>query len=65
MVTHAFEPLVPLLTPPQEKMLVLFVALTAKVDMVWSPGILSVTVTVFVLDAAVKPTGKVVWQVAL
>src|SRR2546422_6536065 len=38
---------------------------TEKVDTVESPGVLLVTVTSLPLGLAVKPTGKVVWQVAL
>src|SRR5438094_947813 len=38
---------------------------TEKADMVASPGVLLVTVTELPLALAVKPTGKVVWQLAL
>src|SRR6266568_4082605 len=57
-------PLLPVVTPaPQSKMPALFDAPTAKVETPWSPGML--TVTVLPLALAVKPTGKVVWQLAL
>jgi len=44
-------------------MLVLFVAATENV--VKLPFVLSVTITALPLALAVKPTGKVVWQLAV
>lgn len=55
LVGHVFEPIVPSVTVPHEKTPLLFDALTEKAETVWSPGVLSVTVTVFVLDNAETP----------
>ena len=50
---HVFEPLEPVVTAPHAKLL--RVSATENVATVESPGVVSVTVTVFVLDPAVKP----------
>ena len=49
---HEFDPFEPAVTPPHEKMLVLFVALTEKVEL---PNVVEVTVTVLVLLVALTP----------
>ncbi|PYV14181.1 MAG: hypothetical protein DMG21_19070, partial [Acidobacteria bacterium] len=50
---HVFEPLEPVVTAPHAKLL--RVSATENVATVESPGVVSVTVTVFVLGPAVKP----------
>jgi len=52
---HAFVPLLPPVTPPHEKMPVLLEEVGVKVETVASPRVLSVAVTVLVLDVALTP----------
>jgi len=52
---HVCVPFVPTVTPPHEKMLELFAAPTENAEMVKSPFVVLVTVTVLVLCEALMP----------